>query len=126
MGLLKSNRFWLIALGGVLIVSVIAVLALRQGSASMALIYRDAELLESIDLASVAEPYSFKIGSDSGYNVIAVERGRVCIAYADCPDGFCVRQGWVSGGQTPIVCLPNRLIIRLEGGAAPELDAVVG
>lgn len=33
----------------------------------------------------------------------------------DCPDGICVKTGWVDGG-TPIVCLPNRLIIEVKGG----------
>jgi len=26
----------------------------------------------------------------------------------------------------PVVCLPHRLIIKLEGGSAPDVDAVAG
>ena len=60
-------------------------------------------------------------------NVIAVEQGRIRMLSADCPDGSCVRQGWISGGIFPIVCLPNRVVITLEhGDNRSNVDAVVG
>lgn len=52
----------------------------------------------------------------------------ICVAVSDCPTWDCVRTGIISRGGQSIVCLPARVIIRLEGGAAdPDApDAVLG
>jgi len=123
---LKSNKFWIIILGVVLLVSAAAAFLLARTPASIALIELDGILIERLDLSTVAEPYSFTVESNSGFNIISVDKGRIRISESDCPDGICVRQGWISGGSVPIVCLPHRLIIRLEGGETPVVDAIVG
>ena len=113
-------------IAGVLLVSVAASLLLRQTQASTAVIYLDGILVERIVLSEVTVPYSFTVHASDGINVISVERGRICVSEADCPDKSCVRQGWVSGGAVPIVCLPHRLVIRLDNSMLPELDAIIG
>lgn len=55
-----------------------------------------------------------RIDWDGGYNVVTVSEGGVRVSEADCPDQICVRQGVISMGQETIVCLPHRLMIRLE------------
>lgn len=78
-------------------------------------IYLDGELVRKISLSDVDKPYTFEVeGGDGIVNVISVEKGRICVSSADCPDGLCVKQGWRSGGVTPIVCLPNRLVINFK------------
>ena len=57
-------------------------------------------------------------------NTITVRDGRVAVTYADCPGTDCVHSGWVSAAGRAVVCLPNRVEIRLTG--APDVDAVVG
>lgn len=37
---------------------------------------------------------------------------------ADCPDQVCVHAGWLTDSAAPIVCLPHRLVIRLEQTAS--------
>ena len=121
---MKSDKFWLAVLGAVVIVSAAATLFLGKAEAHRALVYQDGALIESIDLSGVTEPYSFSVGSP-GFNVVDVERGRIRVSDANCSDRSCVRQGWASGGAFPIVCLPHRLVILLEGGV-PDYDAIVG
>ena len=72
------------------------------------------------------EPYYINLHSEFGINVVEVEYGRIRMLEADCPDGACVRLGWVSSGVIPIVCLPHRVIIELHGGNGTDIDAVVG
>ncbi len=43
------------------------------------------------------------------------------MAHADCPDGLCLQMGDASI-QKPVVCLPNRVVIRLTGDS--EADAI--
>ena len=127
---LKSNKFWLTVLGGTVVVSVIVALLLGQAPmsrtpAGSANIYQDGLLTESVNLAAVKETYTIDIMGNSGFNKLEVESGRIRVLEADCPDGICKRQGWVSGGMIPIVCLPHRLVITFEGGTS-GVDAVVG
>ena len=123
---MRSNIFWILIFCGVLAVSAVAALVLRQIPASHARIYQDGFLIESLDLAVITEPYEITVSNENGFNIIEVERGRIRVNQADCRDGICTRQGWVSSGVTPIVCLPNRLVIRLEGSSGSDIDAVVG
>lgn len=102
-------------------------LLLRDGDtdAPRARILRDGVLLEEIDLDRVAEPYSFTLEDGSGANTVQVERGRIRISAADCPDQVCVKQGWISGGAVPIICLPHRLTIEIVDGGG-DLDGAAG
>ena len=91
-----------------------------------AVIKSDGKIIKKIDLDKSREPYEFKIeGANGGYNIVRVENGKIAVIEADCPDLICVKRGFVSGGALPIVCLPHRLSISFEGGAAGA-DAVAG
>jgi len=122
----KSNKFWIALLSIIIIASAAATLMLRQAPAAQARVYSDGTLIEILHISRAVEPYSLTVDSDAGVNVILVEHGRIRISEASCPDSSCVRQGWISGGITPIVCLPHRLVITLEGGGKQDVDAVVG
>ena len=104
-----------------------AALLLQRGGAPSptARITRDGKLLEEIALEKVDEPYSFTLEDGSGSNTVQVEKGRIRISEADCPDQICVNQGWISGGAVPIVCLPHRLMIEIVGGGG-GLDGAAG
>lgn len=104
-----------------------AVLLLRGGSAPspVARITRDGVLLEEIDLDRVDEPWSFTLEDGSGTNTVQVERGRIRISEADCPDQVCVNRGWISDSTVPIICLPHKLMIEIVGGEG-ALDGGAG
>ena len=128
---MKKTSFWVIL---ILIVAVIsgAVVAwqylgpARSGDL-VANVYLDGECVRSIKLDQLTETETFTVKGPAGENVITAEPGRICVSHADCPDQVCVNMGWRSDGKTPIVCLPNKLVIRIEGSAAEtEIDGVVG
>jgi len=117
----------LILLGVIVIISAIAAFQLGQTSANHALIYINGEMTDAVNITAVTAPFTKTIESDDSINVIAIEHGRIRMLSANCPDGTCIRQGWISGGVFPIVCLPNRVVITLEGGDdGSGVDAVVG
>ena len=123
---MKSNVFWIVILGSVILMSTLAAFFLTRAPMSYAGIYQDGELIRTIDLSDVPEPYMFYATGDAGRNVISVEHGRISVFAASCPDLICVRRGWLSSGVVPIVCVPNRLLITLNNGPANNIDAVVG
>lgn len=120
---MKSTRFWIILVAALLAASLLGT-ALTLGGKTRAVtanVYLDGQCVRSIDLSQVKEPYSFLVDSPAGANTVLVEPGRVCVSHANCPDQVCVMQGWISNSVVPIVCLPNRLVIQIEG-TAPNTD----
>ena len=83
---------------------------------TIAVITVDGEELDRIDLSRVKESYDFEIRTEYGSNTVHVEPGGISVTKADCPDLICVHQGKITGGGIPIVCMPHRLVIQIEGG----------
>ena len=52
----------------------------------------------------------------------------VQVEHADCPTQDCVHTGIITRAGQSIVCLPARIIIRLEGGSEPDggPDLIIG
>ena len=59
---------------------------------------------------------------DGGENRVWVQEDLVFMDSANCPDQTCVKQGVIKDGTVPIVCLPHKVIVRIEGGES-GLDA---
>ena len=101
--------------------TVVVLVQQLQVSGHIANVYQDNIRIRTIDLSAVTEPYSFTVTDSDGHeNKVTVEPGRICVSEASCPDQICVRQGKLTGGGIPIVCMPHRLVILVEGG---DLDA---
>ena len=69
-----------------------------------------------------AEPFA---DGDALFAALEAEAGRIRVLHSDCPSQDCVHTGWVSRSGGQIICLPNRLVVTVTGGAA-EADAVTG
>ena len=61
---------------------------------------------------------------NGGTNTLVIENGTARVTEADCPDRLCVRQGAVRYTGQSIVCLPNRLVVTIEGAEKSPVDAV--
>lgn len=97
------------------------VLSFSGGSSQTVEIISDGEVLYTIDLSHAADRV---IRVDKvGCNIIEITGGKIHVSEADCPDKTCVRMGFLQGAA-PIVCLPNRLVIRYVQGT--DVDAVAG
>ena len=119
--MIVKTKHWIFLLSGITAVClVLSIALLGGGDADFAQIYSDGELLYTLDLRIDQQK---EVVSEFGTNVITVSGGRIAVTHADCPDGYCMKRGFCSGG-TEIVCLPNRLIIRFLG--RQEIDGAVG
>ena len=108
-----------------LVVCIVAMVVQFSGRESgTAKVWLDGELLRTIDLNAVEEPYTFPVTGKRCTNVVEVEQGRIRVREADCPDQVCVRQSWIADSATPVVCLPNGLVIEITGTEEGP-DAVV-
>ena len=117
-----KTRTWIILLCGLLLGSVLACIPLLSSKpAGRAKITSDGEVITIVDLKIDQQ---FTVESDrGGSNTITVKNGAIAVTAAECPDHYCMKRGFRSGG-TQIVCLPNRLVISFLDEA--EVDFVVG
>lgn len=98
-----------------------AVLLLPGGDAGYAQISSGGKIVRTVNLR-IDQQFTVT-GETGGSNTVTVRDGRIAVTEADCPDHYCMERGFCSGG-TPIVCLPNRLVIQFSG--EQSVDAAVG
>ena len=75
-------------------------------------------------LYSLETEQEIRIETDGGYNLLVIRDGQAYVAEADCDNQVCVhtRPIDIRGGQ--IICLPHRVVIRLNMTEKSEIDAV--
>ncbi len=116
-----KTKYWIAILAGLLAVCIgLSLFLFWPRQALYAQVYSDGRLLYTLDLRV---DRTVTVKTDRGENVITVRNGKIAVTQADCPDCHCVRRGF-HGGGSPIVCLPNRLVIRFAGEQA--VDGVTG
>lgn len=52
---------------------------------------------------------------NGGTNILLIQNGCARMAEADCPDHICVETGEIRYEGQMIVCLPNRVVVTIEG-----------
>lgn len=97
-----------------------------DGNSYVACISRDGKVIKTIDLSSVDKPYEIHLEDARGTNVIKVDKGRICVLDADCPNQICVNTGWIDRPGHPIACIPHGLLITIEqtDGSDYDLEAI--
>jgi hypothetical protein len=58
------------------------------------------------------------------YNVVKISGGSVTVSSASCRNQVCVRHSSISKAGESIVCLPNRLVVSIEGSKGGSYDSV--
>ena len=61
------------------------------------------------------------IPGPSGETTLRIQNKKVWVEKAPCPNKLCMRQGKISRPGESIICLPNRIVITIEGNL---LDAI--
>jgi len=124
MQLTRADK-WLI---GILIVAAVGGIALNIAVSYVARpqkaeIYQEGHLVKVINLRPGYHE-EVRLGGVVHFNVVVADNGRIRMAEADCPDQVCVHTGWISQPPQQIVCLPYRVVIRLEPAANADIDDI--
>ena len=105
-----------------LAVAVFVLFLPRENSqAAVAEIYLDGALIRQVSLSEDGE---FTVTGDYE-NTVTVRDGKIAVTRSDCPGGDCVHSGWIGSRGRSLVCLPNRLEIRVVS-ASGDVDFAVG
>jgi hypothetical protein len=78
----------------------------------------------NIERVSLKTNREFEIKTNLGTNHLHIENGEISIEDASCKNKECIKQGAISHPGQTIVCVPNKLIMSIEGQA--EFDGVSG
>jgi hypothetical protein len=107
-GFRKGDAFLIAAV--IIAACALSIAGPPRQSADRAIISVDGAIWKTVALGA-----DDKIIYDSGdrKSIIAVKDGRIYIEESSCPDKLCVRQGALKDAGSVVVCLPNRLSVRL-------------
>ena len=113
-----KTKYWVMLFGLLAAACILFSLPLlSQEEARFARITSGGRTVKTVDLTVDQE---FTV---DGKNTVTVRDGKIAVTWADCPDHYCMKRGFCSGGAD-IVCLPNRLVITFLGDQ--EIDAAIG
>lgn len=117
----KKSDIIIVMIVAVAAISIILAFADNE-KGSVAVILQDGKEIMRIDINT---PGTREIEVNGLYhNSILYKNGRIGVVESDCPGNVCVHSGFISGSGQSIVCLPNRMEIRIVGES--DVDIVVG
>ncbi len=64
------------------------------------------------------------VGGKNSKNIVTIEEGSVKMSSASCKNQICVHHSPISRAGESIICLPNRVIVRIKGSSSKGVDAV--
>lgn len=71
---------------------------------------------------SLSENGIVRVPGPLGISIVEIKNGKVKMLSSPCLDKLCIREGYISKPGQIIVCVPNRIILKIEGRA--NLDAL--
>lgn len=87
----------------------------------------DGQVTETVALSRLSGSETREIDAGGYHLQLSISPTEVRVESSDCPTQDCVHTGRISRSGQSIVCLPARVVIELEGGAANDgVDAVLG
>lgn len=128
-----KNRYFIIIFLILILVSVILIVLPKNFSNDKIVqIIQDKEIIHTINLENVNEPYDITITNENdGYNIVHVSQNSISVTDSNCRDHICIDQGeiGIDSSNHPIVCLPHTMIIKLiskPDNSSQDIDAVSG
>lgn len=58
----------------------------------------------------------------NGLTEVEIKDGRVRVTHSACPDKICIYTSWVQRPNQTIVCLPNRVVVKVASEARQDRD----
>lgn len=57
----------------------------------------------------------FPISGFLGDSILEMGENKVRLVDSPCPDHICLARGWIDSPGEMIICMPNRVVVRIEG-----------
>lgn len=110
----------------ILIVSILLIVGIififnKKEIPNQAKVYYENDLILTIDLSQNKE---YDVQGYNGNVHIVVLDNKIKVEEENSPKHLCSKQGFISSSNETIVCLPNKILIKIESD--DSLDTVIG
>ncbi|KYO64782.1 NusG domain II-containing protein [Thermovenabulum gondwanense] len=89
-----------------------------------AVIEVNGKFFQKISLGSNGPQLKVEVPGIMGVSVVEIDKNRVRMLESPCKDQLCVQQGWIEKGGEMIVCLPNRVVVKVLKEKKDDMDGV--
>lgn len=72
---------------------------------------------------SLSKDRTITVNRNGHMNKITIKSGKVQVSKSSCKNQICVKQGSISTTHQSIVCIPNRVVVSIEGKGG-EYDVI--
>ncbi len=86
-------------------------------------IYVESKLYEKVSLPT-SNKKLINIKTSNGFNTVVIDGDRVYMHDSDCHDKICIKQGEIFKAGEMIVCLPNKILVEIQGVNELEVDSI--
>ena len=118
---MNKNDFKLIGLFLIIIITFFIVKLLTTSKGDTVLVYYDNKLVLEKDL-NTNNTYTVK--GYLGEVVIEVKDKKVRVVKENSPKHICTKEGYIKDSSKPLICLPNKVIIKISD-KKNNIDGVV-
>ena len=120
---MKLTRFDLFIIIGFLILSGLGIFFMPKKQGSKVVVKVDGQVLYTKSFSN--ETIEKKIETAYGYNLLEIGLDYVQVISASCPNKLDVKQGKISRVGESIICLPNHLLVTIEGEVDDDYPDVI-
>ncbi len=112
----------IILLIAITVLFVIAII--DKNNSKEALVYYDNNLVLTIDLNESEEKIYIVDGFNGEVKIIA-GNGKIKVDEEESPLHLCSKQGFIEESYESIVCLPNKIVIKISSKKKKDLDTIL-
>ncbi len=87
-----------------------------------ALVYYEDELVLTIDL-NIKGEHEYRVAGYNGDILIKTSDNKIKVEEENSPNHICSKQGYIENSYEVLVCLPNKVVIKIEDN--DKIDTVV-
>lgn len=87
-------------------------------------IFVDGKEYASYNLAEISGIKNVEINTELGHNTVEITSDGARVTEASCPDKTDIQSGKISKPGQMLVCVPNRLTVRIIGKSGAKVDKV--
>lgn len=100
----------------------LAVLLLTRSPGAYAAVISEGEEIARYPLS---EDIRVEIPTEKGgSNTLVIQKGMAYVVDSSCPDHLCEKKGKIRWNGETVVCLPNKLVIKILSDEQPEVDVI--
>ena len=122
---MNKSDIKLIIINLLIAITVLFVIAIiDKNNSKEALVYYDNNLVLTIDLNESEEKIYIVDGFNGEVKIIA-GNGKIKVDEEESPLHLCSKQGFIEESYESIVCLPNKIVIKISSKKKKDLDTIL-